>query len=113
MITYLIALFCVFGLAVGQMLFKISSIRLAKTGSFFHLKVAASLLAAMFLYGLISVAWVWILQKVELGRIYPLMALAFVLVPLGSHFLFGERFTYQYFAGVTFIVIGIIIAAKN
>ena len=110
--VYLAAGCCVLGLAIGQILFKISATSLAESGSFFAVKTAATLLAAMCLYGITSVAWVWILQKVELGRVYPMMALAFVLVPIGSHLVFGEKFTPQYAIGVALIVVGIIITAK-
>lgn len=112
MITYVVAILCVIGLAVGQILFKISATALTESGSFYAIKPATTLFAAMCLYGITSVAWVWVLQKVELGRVYPLMALAFVLVPLGSHFVFGERFQSQYFVGVAMIMAGIFIAVK-
>ncbi len=112
MITYVVAIFCVIGLAGGQILFKVSATALAEGGTFFAIKPAAVLFAAMCLYGVTSVAWVWVLQKVELGRVYPLMALAFVLVPLGSHLVFGERFQPQYFVGVAMIIIGIVVAVK-
>ncbi|HEY9825708.1 MAG TPA: hypothetical protein V6D19_09685 [Stenomitos sp.] len=113
MIIYVAAIFCVVGLAVGQILFKVSATALSETGSFFALKPAAILFAAMCLYGVTSIAWVWVLQKVELGRVYPLMALAFALVPLGSHLVFGERFQTQYFVGVGLIMAGIIIAVRG
>jgi len=112
LITYFVAILCVIGLAIGQVLFKISSISLYQVGSFFSLKVLSTLFAAMCLYGVTSIAWVWVLQKVELGKVYPLMALAFVLVPIGSHFAFGERFQFQYFVGVLLIVAGIVIAVR-
>lgn len=112
MIIYAAAILCVVGLAVGQILFKVSATALSESGTFFAIKPAAILFAAMCLYGVTSVAWVWILQKVELGRIYPLMALAFVLVPLGSHLVFGERFQPQYFVGVAMIMVGIFITVK-
>ena len=108
----IVAILCVVGLAIGQILFKLSATSWSETGSFFALKTAATLFAAMSLYAVISIAWVWVLQKSELGRVYPLMALAFVLVPLGSHFIFGERFQPQYFVGVTLIVIGIVVAVR-
>lgn len=113
MIIYVAAILCVVGLAVGQILFKVSATALSETGTFFALKPAAILFAAMCLYGVTSIAWVWVLQKVELGRVYPLMALAFVLVPLGSHLVFGERFQTQYFVGVAMIIAGIIIAVRG
>lgn len=113
MIIYFAAILCVVGLAVGQILFKVSANALSETGTFFALKPAAILFAAMCLYGVTSIAWVWVLQKVELGRVYPLMALAFVLVPLVSHLVFGERFQTQYFVGVGLIMAGIIIAVRG
>lgn len=112
MITYVAATLCVIGLAVGQILFKISATAFTESGSFFSIKPAIIFCAAMCLYGITSVAWVWVLQKIDLGRIYPLMALAFILVPLGSHFVLGERFQSQYFIGVGMIVAGIIIAVR-
>lgn len=112
MIIYAAAILCVLGLAIGQILFKVSATALAESGSFFAFKTAATLIAAMCLYGITSVLWVWVLQKIDLGRVYPLMALAFVLVPLGSHFAFGERFQSQYFIGVAMIITGIIVAVK-
>lgn len=112
MITYTVAILCVLGLAIGQILFKVSAMALSQSGTFLDLKTASTFLAAMSLYGVTSVAWVWVLQKIELGRVYPLMALAFVLVPLGSHLVFGERFQPQYFFGVVLTMAGIIIAVK-
>lgn len=112
MITYMSATLCVIALAFGQILFKASATALSESGTFFAIKPLVILFSAMCLYGIASVAWVWILQKVELGRIYPIMALAFVLVPLGSYFVFGERFQIQYFIGVAMIMVGIFIAVR-
>lgn len=112
MITYVVAVLCVIGLAIGQILFKTSSIALAQAGTFFNVKGMSALFAAMCLYGVTSIAWIWVLQRVELGKVYPLMALAFILVPIGSHFAFGERFQLQYFIGVVLIASGIVVAVR-
>lgn len=109
---YLIALICVLGIAGGQLLFKLSAVSLSKTGSFFAPDTAILLATSLALYGLVTIAWIWVLQKAELGRIYPLMALAFIVVPLGSHFLFGERFQPMYFAGIALIMAGIVITVR-
>lgn len=111
MIPYIVPVFCVLGLAVGQILFKVSALSFAESG-FFALKTITAFSSAICLYGITSLAWVWILQKVELGRIYPIMALAFVIVPIGSNIAFGEKFTFQYFVGVAIIITGIIVAVK-
>ena len=113
MLAQATAVMCVLGLAVGQILFKVAAISLQETGSLFVWRTISALVLAMMLYGLTSLAWVWLLQKVDLGRVYPLMALAFVLVPLGSHLVFGEKFQTQYFVGVAIIVVGIVIATRS
>lgn len=110
--TYFIALICVFGLAAGQILFKLSATSLHKAGTFFDMSAMVYFFIALALYGLTTLGWVWILQKVELGKIYPLMALAFVIVPMASHLLLGEKFQPQYFVGVALIIAGIVIAVR-
>ncbi|MGF6489437.1 4-amino-4-deoxy-L-arabinose-phospho-UDP flippase [Pseudomonas frederiksbergensis] len=110
--TYFIAFICVLGIAAGQILFKLSATSLQKSGNFFDPTTLLTLFSAFALYGITTIAWVWVLQKIELGKVYPLMALAFVLVPIGSHLFFGERFQPQYFLGVAIIITGIVFAVK-
>jgi len=104
---------CVVGIAAGQIMFKLSAGALQRAGTFFEIKTLIMLGSAFALYGLTTIAWVWVLQKIDLGKAYPLMAMAFVLVPIGSHFILGERFQTQYFVGVLFIMFGIVLAVKS
>lgn len=83
-----------------------------EAGTFLDPRGLVILVSALALYGFMTLAWVWVLQKIELGRVYPLMALAFVLVPLGSHIFLGERFQTQYLVGIALIVAGIAVVAK-
>ncbi len=101
------------GIAVGQILFKLSASIMHSSGNVFHPRSLIILFAAFVLYGVTTLAWVWVLQKLELGRAYPLMALAFVLVPIGSYFVFDERFQLQYFIGIFLISVGILISVKS
>lgn len=110
--TYALAILCVLGIAAGQILFKMCATSLQRTGSFFAISTATTLFLALALYGVTTIAWIWVLQKIELGRVYPFMALAFVLVPIASHFIFGERFQTQYFLGVALIIAGIVVAVR-
>lgn len=110
--VYIVAFFCVVGLAIGQILFKVGAVALSKGGSLIQAQVTLAILGAVGLYGVTSLAWIWVLQRVELGRVYPLMALAFVLVPIGSHLVFGEKFSNQYFFAIALILVGIVVAAR-
>lgn len=113
MMHYAVALSCVVGLAAGQLLFKLAASRLAEKDSFFSVGVLSCLLGAFSLYAVVSLVWVWLLQKVPLGQVYPWMALAFVLVPVGSYWMFGERFSLGYFVGVAMIMAGIVVAVRS
>lgn len=110
---YLYAIICVVGIAIGQILFKISSISMATSGNILTPKVLIPLSVAVFLYGVTTIGWIWILKYIELGKIYPIMALSFVIVPIGAYFIFNERFNIQYGIGILLIISGIIISTSK
>lgn len=105
------AILCVLGIVAGQLLFKFCSSSLSENG-LSSPKTLAIFLSVMLLYGITSVGWVLLLQRAPLGKVYPFMALAFILVPFASHFLFGERFGAQYALGVCLIAVGVFVAVK-
>ena len=111
--TYFIALVCVLGLSAGQILFKLSATAINQAGTVFDRGAIIYFGIAVALYGITTLGWVWVLQKTELGRIYPIIALAFVVVPFASHLLFGEKFQPQYFIGVALIMVGIVVAVRS
>jgi drug/metabolite transporter (DMT)-like permease len=112
-VTYVAALACVLGLTVGQVLFKSSANAMNQGGTIFDPAGLTILAVALGVYGVTTLAWVWVLRQAELGQVYPLMALAFVLVPIGSHFIFGEDLPPQYFIGTALMVVGLAIALRS
>jgi drug/metabolite transporter (DMT)-like permease len=110
--VYFLTVLCVMGIAAGQVLFKLSANAMNRTGSFFALETLAVFFATMVLYGITSVGWVLILRRAELGKVYPFMALAFVIVPLASRYFFGERFAPSYFVGTALIMVGIVVTVS-
>lgn len=110
---HILAILCVLGIATGQVMFKYSAIAINQAGSIFSAQPLLLLSGTMALYGITSIGWVLILRHAELGKIYPIMALAFVFVPLASHFLFGEKFSGGYFAGSAMIAAGLILIVST
>ncbi|RYH66512.1 MAG: 4-amino-4-deoxy-L-arabinose-phospho-UDP flippase [Alcaligenaceae bacterium] len=104
---HLLAILCVLGIAAGQVMFKLSALAINQAGSIFAIRPLLFFGGTMALYGITSIGWVLILKHAELGKIYPVMALAFVFVPIASYFLFGERFSTGYFAGSAMIAAGL------
>jgi drug/metabolite transporter (DMT)-like permease len=41
--------------------------------------------------GLAAMCWVLALRSIELSRVFPLLSLNYLLVPLGARWFFGER----------------------
>lgn len=108
---YLLAIICVIGLTAGQLLFKASANAMTRGGTYephalFYLGVALAL------YATTTLLWVKLLRTAELGKIYPFMALAFILVPVSSHLLYGESFSPRYFAGVALIMTGLLLTTS-
>ncbi len=113
MLTYGLPLLCVAGIVAGQLLFKASALAWQAEGTLFGARPLLMFGMAVALFGLASIGWVWALRRGELGRLYPLMALAFVAVPIASYFTFDERFGSSYFIGVALIVAGVIVALRS
>ena len=64
-------------------------------------------------YGVATIGWVLVLRQAPLNRVYPFMALAFVLVPLGSRLFLGEALAPQYWIGVALLVAGLVLIGRT
>jgi uncharacterized membrane protein len=111
--TSLAGLLCVCGIAAGQLLFKCTADSQALSGSYLHPRTLLWLLSALLLYGVTTFGWIWTLQQGALSRLYPWMALAFVIVPLLSSILLEEKLQTTYWLGVVMIVGGVCIAIRS
>lgn len=100
----------------GQVLFKqVANSVHAELGMRWMMSVAMHPLMwlAILLYASATILWVNILQSMPLSRAYPVMALAFVLVPLAGVAFFGERLDARYVMGAALITSGILLAARG
>jgi len=112
-----IAILCSYatGMAAGQILFKLSSLRLAENASL--VERASSLLqnwlflAALAIYLALSVLWVWILSFTPLSRAYLFVALSFAIVPVAGVLLFAEPISWRLMIGIGLILCGLLFVA--
>lgn len=103
-------------LAAGQLLFKLTAERapvIRGLGDLRHLLAEPMLWLALVLYGVATLLWIFLLQRVALSQAYPFAALGFVLVPIGAAVLFGERLTASLLIGTAFIVVGICVTTLS
>lgn len=111
--THLSAILCVGLIAAGQILFKFVALSMNAAGTPLDRNVILFAGTAITIYGLATIFWILLLQVAPLGRLYPYMALSFVLVALASWLLFHEQITAGHIAGLGLIVAGLLVIATT
>ncbi len=111
--TNAIAFICSLGIAAGQISFKLSANAAKSADSFFAAPALIWLSFGIAIYGITTIAWVWVLQNTGLARAYPFMATSFAVVPLVSYFVFKERFSGNYFLGLGLVLLGLIVITRT
>lgn len=107
------------GMSAGQMLFKVAATsistplasQLSIVARLANLVINAHFIAAVSIYLLLSLVWVWILTFTPLSRAYPFVALAFVITPLLGQFFFIEELDVRFFIGVILVILGLVTMA--
>ncbi len=99
------------GLAVGQVLFKLAAQDIASQRAEWALISVFSpwLVAALAVYGVTTVLWVWILMHVPLSKAYPFALFGVALVPLAGYWFFSEALSLQYAAGLALVAVGLVL----
>ena len=108
-LNVMLVLVCVLAIATGQLLFKQVGLAIEASGSWFGQRVLLYAASAFALYAAATLLWIHLLRFVALSRAYPFMAITFVIVPLASAWLFGDRLSAPYFAGVLLIGAGVVV----
>ena len=67
------------------------------------------LLTALAVYGLATLAWVWLLRDRSLSASYPLFALSFVMVAVMGRVFLGEALSLPVLAGTSLVVAGVVV----
>lgn len=97
--------------AIAQILLKKSAVEIPiiTTSALFK---SHHFLSAIAIQILSAILWVFALKNIDLSKAYPLTALAFIIVPFLSYYIFNETVNYKYCLGVCLIICGIIVAIK-
>lgn len=103
---------CVVGISVGQMLFKKAATALSVTPGWQAWAFNGWLLAALALYGVTTIAWVYVLRFVPLHLAYPFMGLAFLIVPCLGWLFLNEPIRWPTILGGALILAGIAVTSR-
>ncbi|AEG91961.1 candidate membrane protein [Ramlibacter tataouinensis TTB310] len=107
------ALLTVAGISAGQLLLKIAAVHL-HNGTAWEVSVAgfrvnAWLVGGIAVLGVSTLVWLSVLRTVPLNYAYPIMALAFVMVPAMSFLVLGEPLTLKLGLGSLLIAAGVVV----
>jgi drug/metabolite transporter (DMT)-like permease len=69
--------------------------------------------AGLFLFGLSALVWLAVLSRTTLSFAYPFASLTYVLILLADRFVLDQEIPALRYAGVAFIVVGIVLVAQT
>ncbi|MGQ0502700.1 MAG: transporter [Panacagrimonas sp.] len=101
-------------ISAGQLLFKIASRTAGELSISSILALFANpwFLSALVLYATATIAWVFVLRHVPVGRAYLFMSLSFIAVPFAAWAVLGEIPDVRQMVGVLVITAGIAISSS-
>lgn len=98
-------------LAAGQVLFKYAATSLDFSDP--RTFVSLPLLSALGVYTVATFAWLAVLTRVPLSVAFPFYGLGFILVPLLSVLILGEKLRISSLLGGGIILVGIVVASRE
>ena len=72
-----------------------------------------SIWAGLVLFGLSAVVWLAVLSRTSLSFAYPFASLTYVLILLADRFVLDQEVPALRYAGVAFIIVGIVLVAQT
>lgn len=101
-------------ISIGQILFKRSSETLSgPDGPIWGLIASPHFWTALVMYGLATVAWVFVIRDMPIGRAYMFMALSYIYIPLLSLLFLSESITAPQIIGALIICVGIVVSGMK
>ncbi|RMH82262.1 hypothetical protein EA796_20770 [Pseudomonas sp. AOB-7] len=107
-----LAVLTAFSMASGQLLFKLGADRWrgdSLVQLLWSFLSSPYLMGAVFLYALTILVWIYVLKVLPLSIAYPLTALSYILVPVFSLVILGEKVSTNTLVGSGLIIAGIIV----
>ncbi len=116
----LLGTICALLITVGQVFWKIALIK--KNFSFssditikkvINLIFSPYMISGIVIYFFATIFWLYLLNKFEYSKIYPMLASAFIFALIFAHYIFKENIGWYKISGVLFIIIGIFLISRG
>jgi undecaprenyl phosphate-alpha-L-ara4N flippase subunit ArnE len=114
---YILVLLSVCLTTLGQLLQKLGAQRAVADSASGHIQfktlMRLEIYLAVLCLGAGLLIWLSVLYYMEVSKAFPFLSLGFVLVMLVSRFYLNEPISWQRWAGVALIVVGIVLIAQT
>lgn len=70
-------------------------------------------LVGMFLYFCSAVIWSYLLTKLDISVVQPVLALTYVATPILAFFILGENIPIMRWVGIAIIIVGVVVVARS
>jgi len=101
--------------AIGQLLFKGAARQLPPFAELGLTRLVLTMFTTPLILGgfccffVSSVLWIVALRTINLSLAYPMVALSYIIIFVGSYYLFGEPLSFRHWLGALLIVGGIVL----
>ena len=121
MVIILFALSILFG-AVGALLMKagaeqMGAIQLDSAQAILHFLIkiftSPTVLGGMALYFISAAVWLYLLTKLDISVVQPVLALTYVVTPILAIIFFGEQVPLMRWFGIVIIIFGVFVVART
>jgi len=111
----LLTLLCTLILSVGQILWKkgVYEKNFDTVGQVVQILFSVPVMIGIFLYGMATLIWLYVLSKNDISSVYPLFALSYFFVMILSAVFFNERVHSSNIFGVLIIIVGVYICTRS
>ncbi|MBP9764212.1 MAG: hypothetical protein KBD03_02720 [Gammaproteobacteria bacterium] len=110
---HLILILSVLCASCGHVLFKSVANTLKALDSVWTIVLEPAFIAALSLYGVATLAWIWCLQEIPLTQAYLFMSLGYVFIPIMGWFFFSEVLSLQYILSAGLRITGVLVAVPK
>ncbi|WP_031484978.1 DMT family transporter [Maridesulfovibrio frigidus] len=116
--SYMLVILSVVLGVIGQLFMKKGMLAIGPLSNpdlmtFFHIIFQPWVFCGLASYGMAMVLWVAVLGRLDLSYAYPLLSSGYVLVALGSWWMFGDTISASRWAGIIVISAGVGLTAKK
>lgn len=108
----ILAVVCVVGISLSQLLFKRAGMELQLANTWFSTRTLLFTWASFAVSGTATLLWISLLRHVPLSRAHAFMALSFFIVPISSYLVFRESLSPAYLAGLLMVLCGLAVIVR-